>query len=572
MYDVQFLFHAKTLEKYTTGDCKYFATRLAEEIGGTVVGIGTDAYEGYRDEEGDAYTNPAHYLVQRDDRYVDITGVFHSLKDMLAHYNTFYKLALPDIVDKIDIRLWTEPKQGAGERCDATAREADEVVRTLLSFIDIESLFERSPEYSVKFVTPYNGSNDEFCRAAQIVLDAEVFRDEDEIAFARVGNVCFDSGGIFREGYTLKRCHRVEIHDLSDDVVWSVASIKLEILLGPNAFLDEWYHRPMFPLESIAYLYLPQVILDQAQYPFKGAMLDADFSEEVKDLLREGDLYSIVGEYFDFSSSEDYVYDTRALVALLTELWYNAMSKEPLRTAFLAARVTDSTLQYVQRSIAAFNSLPRLSYERDLSTLIVDPNHHRGGYRQFKREEYTILEVQLTEWSYVTTAIIGARLNTLNISGVARTHVADTGRENIFISPYCIPVDLSGEDMNYLLFALESFIRILRNVNRHSKFFYGYRSGNLGTDGKRFYLFDFTESIYSDGNVEVSQERENDLAKELDKEYGLDIFSFDSEHYIALDTLCFYRASQTDHSDPEVKEYCAREIQRLVTHLTSVLR
>jgi len=123
MYDVQFLFHAKTLEKYTTGDCKYFATRLATEIGGTVVGIGTEAYEGYRDEEGDVYTNPAHYLVQRGSKYADITGVFSSLEDMLAHYNTFYKLALPDIAEKVDIKLWTESKQDEGERCDATARD-----------------------------------------------------------------------------------------------------------------------------------------------------------------------------------------------------------------------------------------------------------------------------------------------------------------------------------------------------------------------------------------------------------------------------------------------------------------
>jgi len=444
-------------------------------------------------------------------------------------------------------------------------------LETLLQYIDVGSIFERSPEYSVKFVIPYTISNDEFCRAAQVVLNAEVFRDESEVAFARVGGVYFDQGGIIGEGRVLEGCYRVKIPDSNNDAVWSVASIKLELLFGDHAFLSEWYHRPMFPLESIAYLYLPQMMLDRAQYPFKGAMLEADFSEEVKEHIREGDLYSSIGEYFGFSSSEDYMYDSRALTGHEAELWYNVVSKEPLKSAFLATRVTDSTMQYAQKMIEIFDTLPRLGWERDITRWVSDSSHLKGGYRQFKRDIYDSPETaDQTKWSYTLSVIVASRLS--DTPGVVKVYISGDNRASgIFTTPLTIEVDLASRGLEYFLFALESFTRILRHINRQCKFFYGYRSSKFRTDGKRFYLFDFSESIYDDGDVDVSQERENQLAKELQSEYGLDIFSFASEHYIALDTLCFHRASQ-HHPDSEVKEYCAREVRRMVTHLSAVSR
>ena len=278
------------------GDCGYFAERFAQEIGGKVIGIGADAYEGYRDDEGDVYTNPAHYLVQHGSKYIDVTGVFRSLKSVLDYYTAFYKFALPDIANKLNMRLWTEPKKGDRECGVDTKRDADEAVRTLLTYTAPKEIFSPRGEYSTRFVIPYPISNDEFCRAVKIVLDAEIFQDQDNIAFARIGNVYLDAGGIFRAGYVFHGCRSMELHGSPDDAVWAVASIQRELFFGDNAFLNEWYYRPMFPLESIAYLYLPDFMLAEAKYPFKGAMMEAPFSDDVKAYLEEGDLYSAIGD------------------------------------------------------------------------------------------------------------------------------------------------------------------------------------------------------------------------------------------------------------------------------------
>lgn len=579
-YDVQFLFRAEVIQKYTTGGCRYFAERLAEETGGTVVGIGTDVYENYvnweEDSEGETwrhvYTNPAHYLVKRDDKYIDITGVFGSLQDMLSHYNDFYKFALPDIAKDINMRIWTEPKKDDDGSCDLQLKKnSDETVGTLMRFIKLDTV--ANPMYKTRFVVPYNVNNDDFCRAAKIVFNATAYQCSGGMAFVQAGNVYMDVGGILNKAYEPTCRERLELTGSPDDVVWSAASIKRELLFGPNAFLDDWYHRPMFPLESVAYLYLPDIMLEQAKYPFKGAMLEAPFSDDVKDNIEQGDLYSAIGEYVDHSDyvsgTKVYAYDARSLTARFFELWFNVLSKEPLKTAFLSIRTTDYTFKYIQWCIIAFKSLPRLSYERDLTVFVTDPKHREGGYRQFRRSEYAVLEATMKDYSYTLTAIIGDRLNSFNIPGVAKTYVSDTGdkERDIFISPYCENTDMSDVDMKYFLFIMASFVRIIRDINRRCKFFYGYRVENMAVGDGKFYLIDFTESIYKDNSIDVSDQRENMLAKEIAAAYGIDILSLDSKHYVSLDTLCFFHASQSYYVDSKIKEYCVGEIQRLVRDL-----
>lgn len=272
-----------------------------------------------------------------------------------------------------------------------------------------------------------------------------------------------------------------------------------------------------------------------------------------------------------------YVYDIRTLVAVLTERWFDVLAKEPLKTRFLATSVSDTTLRYLQRVITAFDTVPRLDYQRDLMTQVVDPNHPRGGYRRFKHAEYTALEVQLSPWQYTLTALIGIRLNALNITGVAKTHITTTGdrHRDIFISPYCVSTDTSRENLQYFLFMLESFTRMVRAVNAHCAFFYGYTISKdkdftvskMATDGERFYLFDFSDAIYHDEEIDVSDQRVNDVARELLQVYGLDIFSFDAKHYVTFDVLCFLHASRDYYVSADIKEHCSRETRRLANEL-----
>ncbi len=569
MYDTQFLFHAETIQKYTTGDCKYFATRLAQVLGGTVIGIGSDVYENYfrfevtgeGELEGMVYTNPMHYMVERGGKYIDITGVFISLSGALEHYNTFYKFALPDIAPKINMRLWTEPKKiipSSEEVCDVDAvAESARTVNILLSHIKLVK--HADPHYSVRFVIPYDDvTNADFCRAAKIVLNAEIFQYPSGHHFARIGACCIDAGGIISQGHIPTGYKQIELTGSPDIAVWSVATIKRELIFGKNAFLSEWYYRPLFPQESIAYLYLPQFMLDKATYPFKGSLLEAPFSKDVKQYLQEDDLYSAISEYVGYSDFDGYIYDTYKLVATLSDLWYNVVSKEPFRGVFVALNdVTDSTLKYIQKVMRIDAQLPRLDEEKDL--IILDSD----GYKAYRPEygHYTIDD----DWSFVLTNIIAEKLN--GLPNVVSSYVTEKNRDIWYkLIPY--PVDLSGIDLKYFLGLVNYFHSILSNINRYCKFFYGYRQGKLISDEEKYYLFNFSESIFSDHQIDISHQRENGLAKELMDVYGIDVFEPGKESkYIDFDILCFFHASKNYYHNPEIKQRCEVEIKHILSSL-----
>ena len=277
----------------------------------------------------------------------------------------------------------------------------------------------------------------------------------------------------------------------------------------------------MFPLESIAYLYLPQFMLDVAKYPFKGALLQAPFDPEVKSLLREGDLYSAVAEYVDYSDyAHDgamYVYDTHALIARLTELWFDVVSSVPLKTAFLQHSTSDSVLQYIQDILRVFDSL----------------------------------QTRATTWTHTLTEIIGARLDALCIPGVC------TSTEKYIVAE---PLQ---DTLEYFLRMLARFTRILHDVNQRCALFYGYRHGKMTARG----LTDFSESMYSDDTLEITEQRTNNLAQDLWGAYAVDVLSLQTQHYTTLDMLCFMRESKEYYTDSRVKQYCTVEESRLVVIL-----
>lgn len=571
MYNLQFLYHADVVEKYTTGDCKFFATQLAEKFGGKVVGIGSNAFENYTTFDvvdgaftTEVHTNPMHYLTQLGSEYVDVTGIFRSLEDVLEHYSMFYKFSLPEIAAKIEMKLWTEPKKiisSSTERCTLqVARESKELVEQLTAYCK-QAGGSNQDRYEVQFIVPYPVNNDQFCRALQIVFNAATFRDDQGRALARVGEKYVDIGGILQPSVVSFPIHPIDLTaSNNDDAVWSAASIKKELLFGPLAFLDEWYHRPLFPKESIAYLYLPNFILDHAPYPFKGALLESDLPEDVKEYIREGDLYSAISEYVAYGDTKYYQYDTNAQIALLFELTFNVVSKEPFVGLFTKSDLTSNLfLGYIQKMILLGEQLGHLNEERD----IIRPDR---GYK------YLSYDVD-TDWILLLTGIIGRELNKLHIPGLVKTFVTEK-KDRIWYDPEAYPANIAIGDLAFFMSLASWFRSVIYKINKHCKFFFGYRMNKLVNDEKGYYLRDFSESIYKVllpnkiDPIDISNQRPNELAKELIDKYRVFIFDLGmEEHYVDIDMLCFYHFSMDYFRDEKIKSHCQWKIEEILPRI-----
>lgn len=549
MYLAQFLLPRETIEKYTMEHCRYFATMFAAKYGGQVVSIGSEVYEGYGrlEVEGNTmfyrvYKNPMHYLTKVGELYVDITGIFLSEQDMIHHYNAFYRNGLSEIGDDINVSLW--PIGDTKELCDNdVVTDTNNVINMLSSYGDV---FHLKDGYDVCFIVPHNISDKLFARALKIVFNTSTYKDSSGRIISEIKGNYIDRNGVLRKIVVPLDLERIDITIDNDDELLNysikcVLSIKYENLFGSNSFVDVWSLATGFNPYSVAEIFLPEFILKKSKYPYLGAIVESDLSQDVKNYLVKGDLYEAVSEACDYSSTPEYTYNPNKLHAELVEAQYNNVSRPGYWKRFLNVVTEDVSLKFIQK-IITIDRQARIKISKEMK-------------ETYQRKSYH----DLSEWSTLVTKVIWLKLYQTQ-RGIAHIKYGYSPDEIYYSYSLEHYQYINYKDMEFDVFinVYDIIKGILTEINKSIKFYYGINSlEDLLVVGGNIYLVDFSRSIYDDGQLSIIDQRQNKMFELVENRLGVYLIDeFYNKKSVMVDMMMFCYVSREYYDDNQIKSFC----------------
>lgn len=233
---IRFLTSPEIIVSYSARACRSLAVSLSSRLPGSeVVAIGSEKMEGYmtmeEDEDGISFvknSNPLHYLIKYNGKYIDIYGVYRNKKAVIDHYNDFYRNYLADAVDRIDMKFWPNEAKGVEEhRCD------EKIPIDLLEFIVKHVDSQGFAVYNQ--ITEY-----EFARSLQVVFNAKTYKLGDTIVSKIGNNYVTITGTIHSKLNIIPIQLDVEI---SDDAMKAVYCIPMNFFNKEEVF-QPWFHQP----------------------------------------------------------------------------------------------------------------------------------------------------------------------------------------------------------------------------------------------------------------------------------------------------------------------------------------
>lgn len=252
---VRFFFPINTIIRYTKGDCGIFAKAFVKKFGGIIYELRSPEWPNVRVAEDPThfYNNPFHYIIRKDDHYLDAFGIYRNIDAMIVLHRYMLEREFPNhTFDEITLHKTFDIKA-----IECSLQELS-VATTIIESLTAKD-FDSNVRYHTKFVFPNR--------------DAEIFYSGACGEFAKVMALKYHLPlyGLIQRGDDIPAHYVVSIHNRFVDVSGVYESNESMLTLWEAIGRSEgWSNNPILDIIDV-----DEETLNNADYECSIEMMDA---------------------------------------------------------------------------------------------------------------------------------------------------------------------------------------------------------------------------------------------------------------------------------------------------------